>query len=199
MKRPAIAIMTTVFCVAVTNVSAQKQNKDIASWRTAADDLFNTAEIRDVSTLDVKVLQDWHVDTVNGKTRQKLIEIKVAEWWPGQDYRIPVRMIVPLKRKAEGLHITGGHAYKSLKKDAKMSSLELRLLEGGVGIVYTVVQPLQALPGGAALSRAMSDRFRRSLNPRHTTMWIWPRPAASRWAKSPAPAARKTASLPPLR
>lgn len=161
--------MMTVLCVAATNVSAQKQKREIA----ATDDLFETTEIRDVSTLDAKVLQDWHVDTVNGKTRQKLIEIKVAEWWPGQDYRVPVRMIVPRERKAKGFHITGGHPYKSLRKDAQMSRLESRLLEGGVGVVYTIVQPLQGLPGGAVLSRAMSDRFGQSLNPRHTDMWIW--------------------------
>lgn len=71
-------------------------------------DLFNTEEIRDESTLDIKILQDWHVDQVTGTTRQKLIEITVAEWWPGQDYRIPVRMIVPLKCKAKGFRITGG-------------------------------------------------------------------------------------------
>ena len=71
--------------------------------------LFSTAEILDESTLDIKILQDWHVDTITGTTRQKLIEINVAEWWPGQDFRIPVRMIVPLKNKAKGFHITGSN------------------------------------------------------------------------------------------
>ena len=42
-------------------------------------DLFNTEEILDESSLDIKILQDWHVDEVTGSTRQKLIEIKVAE------------------------------------------------------------------------------------------------------------------------
>ena len=64
--------------------------------------IFNTEEILDESTLDIKILQDWHVDEVTGSTRQKLIEINVAELWPGQDYRIPVRMTVPLKGKAKG-------------------------------------------------------------------------------------------------
>ncbi|MHC4702344.1 MAG: hypothetical protein ACYTFQ_17390, partial [Planctomycetota bacterium] len=64
--------------------------------------MFNIEEILDENTLDIKTLQDWHVDEVTGLTRQKLIEINVAEWWPGQDYRIPVRMIVPLEGKAKG-------------------------------------------------------------------------------------------------
>ena len=66
-------------------------------------DVFKTEEILDESTLDIKILQDWHVDEVTGSTRQKLIEINVAQWWPGQDYRIPVRMIVPLKGKAKAV------------------------------------------------------------------------------------------------
>ena len=55
-------------------------------------DIFNTEEILDESTLDIKTLEDWHSDKPTNSTRQKLIEIKVAEWWPGKDYRIPVRM-----------------------------------------------------------------------------------------------------------
>ena len=80
--------------------------------KTSVDPIFNTEEILDESTLDIKILQDWHVDKVTGSTRQKLIEINVAEWWPGQDYRIPVRMIVPLEGKAKGFHITGANPYE---------------------------------------------------------------------------------------
>ena len=65
-----------------------------------SDSLFNTEEILDESTLETKTLQDWHPV---GDTRQKLVEINVAQWWPGQDYRIPVRMIVPLEGQCEGL------------------------------------------------------------------------------------------------
>jgi hypothetical protein len=66
--------------------------------KAAVEPIFNTEVILDESTLDIKILQDWRVDEVTGTTRQKLIEINVAEWWPGQDFRIPVRMIVPMKR-----------------------------------------------------------------------------------------------------
>ena len=66
--------------------------------------LFKTEEILDEGTLDIKILQDCYPV---GATRQKLIEINVAEWWPGQDYRIPVRMILPIEGKAKGFSITG--------------------------------------------------------------------------------------------
>ena len=77
--------------------------------KATVEPIFNTEEILDESTLEIKTLQDWHVDEVTGSTRQKLIEINVAEWWPGQDYRIPVRMIVPLEGKAKGFSLTGAN------------------------------------------------------------------------------------------
>ena len=52
---------------------------------TPANVIFSSEEILDESTLDVKTLQDWHPV---GASRQKPIEINVAHWWPGQDYRI---------------------------------------------------------------------------------------------------------------
>ena len=103
----------------------------------SAGSLFDTKEILDESTLDIKILQDWHPV---GATRQKLIEINVADWWPGQDYRIPVRMIVPLEGKAKGFSITGANPYETLMKDSRPSDFQAKLLAGGVGIVKTHVK-----------------------------------------------------------
>jgi hypothetical protein len=136
-------------------------------------DLFNTEEILDESTLDIKILQDWHVDEVAGTTRQKLIEINVAEWWPGQDYRIPVRLIVPLEGKAKGFHITGANPYEGLMKDSGPTGIEAKLLAGGVGIVKTHVKAFRQIPGKQGLEQKMMRRFMKDLNPRHTTVWIW--------------------------
>lgn len=136
-------------------------------------DVFKTEEILDESTLDIKILQDWHVDEVTGSTRQKLIEINVAEWWPGQDYRIPVRMIVPLKSKAKGFHITGNHSFESLMKDSEPSNFNAKLLANGVGIVETVVKVLKEIPGNENLQQEMMKSFLKDFNPRYTTVWIW--------------------------
>ncbi|MCK4921555.1 MAG: hypothetical protein KAS71_10950, partial [Bacteroidales bacterium] len=105
MKRFRL-ILLFLLCVSiiVAQNRIQSENK-----KTTVDPLFNIEEILDESTLDIKTLQDWHVDEVTGTTRQKLIEINVAEWWPGQDFRIPVRMIVPLEGKAKGFSITGAN------------------------------------------------------------------------------------------
>ena len=110
-------------------------------------DVFKTEEILDESTLDIKILQDWHVDEVTGTTRQKLIEINVAEWWPGQDYRIPVRLIVPLEGKAKGFSITGANPYETLMKDARPTDFQAKLLANGVGIVKTHVKRVALIPG----------------------------------------------------
>ena len=108
------------------------------------DSLFNTEEILDESTLEIEILQDWHPV---GDTRQKLIEINVAEWWPGQDYRIPVRMIVPLKGKAKGFSITGANSYDGLMEDSRPTDFQAKLQAGGVGIVKTHVKAFRQIPG----------------------------------------------------
>ncbi len=118
-------------------------------------DMFKIEEILDESTLDTKILKDWHVDEVTGSTRQKLIEINVAEWWPGQDYRIPVRMIVPLEGKAKGFCITGANPYEGLMTDSKPTDFQAKLLAGGVGIVKTFVKSLRESPGKMGLEMAM--------------------------------------------
>ena len=53
------------------------------------DEPFHMPTMTDVSTLDVVVLEDWHVDSVGGTTRQKLIDIHVDDWWAGVEIRVP--------------------------------------------------------------------------------------------------------------
>ncbi len=132
--------------------------------------LFNTEEILDESTLDIKVLENWHPV---GDTRQKLIEINVAEWWPGQDYRIPVRMIVPLEGKAKGFSITGANAYEGLMKDTEPDAFDAKLLANGVGIVKTHVKAFRHIPGKQGLEQKMQREFKKDMNPRYSVVWIW--------------------------
>jgi len=136
-------------------------------------DIFNTDEILDESTLDIKILQDWHPVKSTVSTRQKLIEIKVAEWWPGQDYRIPVRMIVPLEGKAKGFSITGANEYEPLMKDSQLTDLQARLLANGVGIVKTHVKRVAKIPGKQGQLEEMEKLFMEERNPRYTQLWIW--------------------------
>lgn len=136
--------------------------------------LFDHKVIRDVSTLDAKVLQDWHLVEGPVATRQKHVIINVGEIWEGQDYRIPVRMVVPTDRKAKGFHLTGGSTPDRLKEDARLGQWEQELIRGGVGLVYTVVQE-PATYGERELGRASEARFAQTLNPHYKIQyWAWP-------------------------
>ena len=163
---PLLAALTLAFA---TTLNAAEKPLKISAPATV-DSLFNTDEVLDESTLETKILQDWHPV---GATRQKLVEINVAEWWPGQDYRIPVRMIVPLEGKAKGFSITGANPYETLMKDARPSDFQAKLLAGGVGIVKTHVKAFRQIPGKQGLEQKMRRVFMEDLNPRYTTIWIW--------------------------
>lgn len=130
--------------------------------------------IRDSGTLKVVVLEDWHQVAGPIATRQKLVTINVGEIWPGRDYRVPVRMIVPEGRKAKGFHLTGGHSPSRLQPDARPNQLDQALLQGGVGLVQTVVQEPGSY-GERELGRESETRFAKTLNPHFKIQyWAWP-------------------------
>ena len=136
--------------------------------------LFDMAAIRDASTLDVKVLKDWYPVRGEVMTRQKLITIRVGELVPGQEYRLPVRFIVPHDRKAKGFHLTGGHQLRNMQNSFPPRGLDVELLRGGVGLVFTVGQVLPA-SGQPELGRKAERRFIETLNPKHSIQyWGWP-------------------------
>jgi len=157
------AISLFIVCAACSTMSAVATPAKVNS-------IFNTEEILDENTLETKTLQDWHPV---GATRQKLIEINVAEWWPGQDYRIPVRMIVPLEGKAKGFSITGANPYEGLMEDTRPTDFQAKLLAGGVGVVKTHVKAFRQIPGKKGLEQKMMREFMKDMNPRYTIVWIW--------------------------
>ena len=160
--------LAVVVCFGVS-VSA-KQEQHI----THDDSPINMQDMLDASTLDVEVLEDWHDVKSTVPTRQKYVTIHVGEFWPGQEYRVPVRMIVPVDRKAKGFHLTGGHTLKRIQTDAELNAVEVDLIKGGVGLVYTVIQNLST-SGQAELGKEVENRFVETLNPHHSVkLWGWP-------------------------
>jgi len=138
------------------------------------DKLFDMDQIRDAGTLKTEVIQDWH--TVDGEvsTRQKFVWISVGELWPGQDYRVPVRFIVPAEGKAKSFHLTGGHRLEEMEQDFKPLSFEKELIELGVGMVYTMVQN-PGMFGQKEIGNEMNRRFTETLNPHFSIQyWGWP-------------------------
>jgi len=136
--------------------------------------IFDMDAIRDARTLKVEVLQAWHRVAGPVDTRQKLVTISVGEIWPGQDYRVPVRLVAPADRKAKGFHLTGSHSPRRLRPDARPNPLDQALLRGGVGLVQTVVQE-PATYGQGEMAREAEARFARTLNPHYKIQyWAWP-------------------------
>ena len=136
--------------------------------------VFDMRAISDPSTLEIEVVQPWQ--TVNGPvvTRQKLVTINVGQIWVGQDYRVPVRMVVPANRKAHGFHLTGGNSPVNLQREVRPGGTNLELLKGGIGLVMTVVQEPGSY-GKAELGGAAEARFAKTLNPHYKIQyWAWP-------------------------
>lgn len=135
---------------------------------------IDMVKMLDESTLDPEVIHDWHVVDGPVPTRQKQITIHVGELWPGQNYRIPVRMIVPVDKKARGFHLTGGHNPREMARDTRPRGVDLELLKGGVGVVHTIVQEPRVF-GEEKLANEMRSRFLATLNPRYSVQyWGWP-------------------------
>ena len=131
-------------------------------------------EMRDATTLETRVIEDWHLVDGTPPTRQKYMTIRVGEFWPGKEYRVPVRFIVPAVGKANGIHLTGGHSLKGIQTERPLRPVERLLIEGGVGLVYTVIQNLTHM-GQAELSKEIEERFLQTLDPRSSIQtWGWP-------------------------
>jgi|GEM_PF-6514265 len=50
--------------------------------------VFDMKEIRDPSTLQIRVLQDWHKLQGPIATQQRLVSVNVGDLWLGQEYRV---------------------------------------------------------------------------------------------------------------
>ena len=135
------------------------------------DEPFHMPTMTDASTLDVVVVDDWHVDTVNGTTRQKLIHIHVDEWWPGVEIRVPVRLIVPLEGSVDGFIITGSAVPET--GDSSLPPAKQMVLDGGVGVVQTKIKSLGYYPTLPS-SAAVRDRYiQNDLDFRYSEVWLW--------------------------
>lgn len=145
-----------------------------AATKAADQALIDMAAMRDTATLDIQVLQDWHLVDGQVQTRQKLINIWVGELVPGKAYRVPVRLIVPADRKAKGFHLTGGNSLEGIRRDAGIRGVDAELIQGGVGLVRTMVQVLRQSEQGE-LGEAAYRRFIKTLDPKHSIQyWGWP-------------------------
>lgn len=133
---------------------------------------FDLPAIRDAMTLETKVLQDWQpVAKVKG-VKQKLVEITVCEWWPGQKVRLPVTFCAPDDGKPCENVIVGNMGL-ALKPSLPSGAMLKLLTEHGVGIVLVGMGTIDAMEPKGTLHLGMKAQLLKTKDARYTPAWIW--------------------------
>ena len=133
---------------------------------------YDMESIRDASTLETKVIQDWKPAPRESAVRQKLIEITVCEWWPGQKVRLPVTLNAPADGRICRNVIIANMGLGS--KPALPGGSMLRLLkEDGVGVVLIGMGTIDAMPPIGKLHLGMKEHLLATKDARYTPSWIW--------------------------
>jgi hypothetical protein len=131
---------------------------------------YDMASVRDPSTLETRVIEDWHPWGKDTGIRQKFIEITVCEWWPGQKVRLPVTLLAPEKGgPCKNLVVSNsGNQMKAVSPSGAM----LRLLKEGVGVALIGMTQVDSMEP-AGLDVGMKAHFLKSKDARFTPAWIW--------------------------
>jgi len=137
-----------------------------------AEALFDPAAIRDASTLEVKVLQDWKPYAKDPAVRQKLIEITVCEWWPGQKVRLPVTLNAPADGQVCRNVVVANQPL--VNRPVAPTGGQLTLLkEHGVGVVLIGMGTIDAMEPKGKLHLGMREQMLKIRSARFTAGWIW--------------------------
>jgi hypothetical protein len=132
---------------------------------------YDMAEVRDGSTLEPRVIEDWKPLSKDPSIRSKLVEITVCEWWPGQKVRLPVTFLAPADKVCTSVLIENTGL---LPKVTVPTGAKLRLLkEHGVGLVFIGMVPITDMEPVGQLHLQMEEHFVKTKNSRYTQAWIW--------------------------
>lgn len=133
---------------------------------------YDMAAVRDAATLETRVIENWHPYAKDPSIRQKLVEVTICEWWPGQKVRLPVTFLAPTTG-APCENVVVGNAGLPLKAAAP-SGASLRLLkEHRVGLVYIGMGTIDAMEPVGKLHIGMKEHFLKTKDARYTPAWIW--------------------------
>jgi len=148
-----------------------------AGARSLADesgDLFDLREIRDEGSLGTRVLEDWKPHPKYPEFQQKLIEITVAEWWPGQPVRIPVTLNAPSNVALLPCRNIFVANMPLRNRVATPSGVALELLKNeGVGVVLVGMGNIDAMAPAGKLHVGMKKQLLETKSRRYSTAWIW--------------------------
>ena len=153
-----------IFCALLLGVTAARADITPAAYDLAA--------IRDASTLETRVVQEWRPNPQDPAIRQKLVEITICEWWPRQKVRLPVTFNAPTSGGPCRYVIVGNMGLGL--RSALPTGASLRLLkEHGVGVVLVGVGTIDAMPPVGKLHLGMQEQLLKTKDARFTPAWIW--------------------------
>lgn len=133
---------------------------------------YDMAAVRDLSTLETRVVEDWHPWAKDAAVRQKLVEITVCEWWPGQKVRLPVTLLAPASG-APCRNVIVGNAGVDLKAASPAGAMLRLVKESGVGLALIGMTTIDAMPPPGVLDVGMKVHFLKTKDARFTPAWIW--------------------------
>ncbi|MBX7212135.1 MAG: PhoPQ-activated pathogenicity-related family protein [Verrucomicrobiaceae bacterium] len=133
---------------------------------------YDMKQVRDTSTLETRVIEDWHPWGKDAGIRQKLVEITICEWWPGQKVRLPVTFLAP-SEGAPCRNVVIGNTGLQPKAAVPVGSMLRLLKEHGVGMVYIGMSTIDAMEPAPLLMAGMKEHFLKTKDARYTPAWIW--------------------------
>lgn len=133
---------------------------------------YDMAAARDASTLETRVIEEWHPWAKDAAVKQKLIEINVGEWWPGQKVRLPVTLLAPSSGEP-CRNVIVGNTGVDLKAASPAGAMLRLLKERGVGLVLIGMTTIDAMEPVGKLDVGMKEHFLKSKDARYTPAWIW--------------------------
>lgn len=133
---------------------------------------FDLPAIRDATTLETRVVQEWKPVGSDPSIRQKLLEITVCEWWPGQKVRLPVTLIAPAAG-APCRNVVVANMGLVLRPALPGGALLRLLKKDGVGVVLIGMGTIDAMAPAGQLHRGMQQQLLKTKNARYTPAWIW--------------------------
>ncbi|MDF1657679.1 MAG: PhoPQ-activated protein PqaA family protein [Verrucomicrobiales bacterium] len=137
-----------------------------------AEELFDVEAIRDPATLEVKVLSDWTVSAKEPGVKQKLLEITVCEWWPGQNVRLPVTLNAPANGDVVRNLVVANQGLG--ERPTLPAKGQLRLLkEYGIGVVLVGMGTIDMMKPVGELHLGMKRKLLETQNARYSVAWIW--------------------------
>ena len=132
---------------------------------------YDMTSVRDASTLETRVIEEWRPLAKDPSLRSKVVEITVCEWWSGQKVRLPVAMLAPVDKVCTNVLIEN---MALAPKVPALTGAKLRLLkEHGVGLVFIGMVPITDMEPVGKLHLMMEEHFIQTKDARYTPGWIW--------------------------